>query len=133
MERRRGKAIKIILAVWRCQKDRQGADRHTHTCCQIQTKRRGRRIHGPTIKKYKRADRQRGGGRRERRKDTGGHEERQPHTHNHKHKGLVRRLKSAGGLCCIHLFKIQECLLSRAPVSSVILRVSQKQRSRDEG
>lgn len=28
--RHRGEAIKILSAVWRCQKDRQGADRQTH-------------------------------------------------------------------------------------------------------
>lgn len=40
------------------------------------------------------------------------------HTH-HIHKGPVCRLESAGGLCCIHY--IQQCLLSTAPVSPVIL------------
>lgn len=49
-----------------------------------------------TIKKYKRAD-SRGGGRgsstpEDMRKG------RLPHTHHHIHKGLARRLESAGGL-----------------------------------
>lgn len=65
--------------------ERQTGSRQTDThAARKETKRRGRRMHGPNIKKYKRTDR-RGGQKRdkkkERGKDTRGHELRQTATH----------------------------------------------------
>lgn len=61
--RHKGEAIKIILAVWRCQKDRQAADRQTETHTLPDTdKEAGTTMYEATIKKYKRADSQGGAG-----------------------------------------------------------------------
>lgn len=56
--RHRGEAIKIILAVWRCQKDRQGADRHTLML--PDPDKEPRKKNAGSDNKYKREDRREG-------------------------------------------------------------------------